>query len=180
MKRLNKDEIFEIVYRNSPRVADSAIRKCKEEEEIGWKLCKDTRGEPVLVKLLIPTRAYRTWYKDPYHEKYAKHRCSRAKVLGFYSYYTGKEVTDKYKKNCWHVFSIHDKSFQYVPGTTVFPEWGGQRNPLLYSRSCGVCDSGIHYFKTKESVYMWADLYMASYFIFSGVPRRRAYFPPII
>ena len=179
MKRLSKKEIYNYVYGDSPKVADSAIRKC-EEEEIGWKLCKDNRGEPVLVKLLIPTRAYRTYYKDPYCEKYCKHRCSRAKVLGFYSYYTGKEVTELYKKNRLHVFSTHNRDFEYVLGVTVLPEWGGQRSLLFYSKNLAVCDAGIHYFKTKESAYMWADLNMVSYFIFSGMPRRKAYFPPII
>ena len=173
MKKITRHDIFRFVYKDAPIHANSPTNKGKEE--IGWKVCVNSLSQPVLVKLLIPEDANRTWYINKKHEKYSKHRCARAKVLGFYSYYTGKEVTEQYKKDNLYVYSMRDYSFKYIPGDWVKSRWGHMDNSIYYSLSIKVCDSGIHYFRTKESAYMWADLSVASAFPFYCSPRHNAY-----
>lgn len=174
MSKITRRDIFLLAYQEAPNLADSVIHK--GEEEIGWKVCINSYFEPVLVKLLISKDANRTWYKNKKYEKYSKHRCSQAKVLGFYSYYTGKEVTEQYKKGNCYAYSLRDNSFRYIPGEWVKPRWAYMENSLYYSFSPKVCDSGIHYFKTKESAYMWADLHVTNHVVFiSCRPRHNAY-----
>ena len=174
MKKITRHDISMFVYKDAPIRSNIATNKGKEE--IGWKVCINSLSQPVLVKLLIPEDANRTWYKNKKHEKYSKHRCARAKVLGFYSYYTGKEVTEQYKKDNLYVYSMLDNSFKYIPGNWVVPRWKKfMDNSIYYSLSLGVCNSGIHYFRTKESAYMWADLHVVSAFTFYCSPRHNAY-----
>ena len=173
MSKITRHDIFHFVYKDSPTRANSVIHKGKEE--IGWKVCIINSRQPVLVKLLIPRNAYRTLYRNKYYEKYSKHRCSEAKVLGFYSYYTGKEITEQYKKGVHYVESMYNRSFRYIPNDWVKPEWACFQSSSYYSRSNKVCDSGIHYFKTKESAYMWADLNVLMNSIFCCQPRYSIY-----
>lgn len=173
MSKITRDAIFRFLYEDAPYLVNSAIHK--GEEEIGWKVCIDDNCEPVLVKLLIPKEAYRTWYRNKKYEEHSKHRCSKAIVLGFYSYYTGKEVTKQYEKNDNRVYSMCNRSFRYCQNDWVLPEWSHTQSVLYYSRSTKVCDSGIHYFKTKESAYMWADLNVFANSIFCCRPRYNAY-----
>ena len=166
MKKITRHEIFMFVYKGASSFADNVARI--GEEEIGWKVCVNSLSQPVLVKLLSPKDAYRTSYKNTHYEKYSKHHCSKAKVLGFYSYYTGKEVTEQYKNGNCYAHSLRDNSFRYIPNDWVKPR-------LYYSFSTNVCDSGIHYFRTKESAYMWADLHVMSAFLCYCSPRHNAY-----
>lgn len=100
---------------------------------------------PVLVKLLIPAGTLRTQYSVKGQEKYSKHRCAKAKVLGFYSYYTGKKL-----KNVYNAYSFYTDTQFYTIGKTVLPAW--------YSRQKCICAPGIHYFNTKACAMIYVDI----------------------
>ena len=130
--------------------------KKEEEDQIGWKGAFIRLGDsihpvgdtrcPVLVKLSIPKDAWRTFFKDKTREKYSKHRCSYAKVLGFYSYYTGKEL-----KNVRCAYSFFDCWFEYRKDFNVFTKDNS------FGSSLRICERGIHYFNTKESARVYMD-----------------------
>ena len=124
-------------------------------DKIAWKggyfyLKDDKTGKmvtyPVLIKLLIPKDAYRTHYRDKEFEQYGKHRCSYAKVLGFYSYYNGKELT-KYDNETAH--AIFNHAPLYKKGWEIKPDG--------YDTTSNVCGRGIHFFWDKTSALMYLD-----------------------
>lgn len=141
------------------------------EDKIGWKAAfyKNDKGQniPVLIKLKIPAGARRLRYNDPLKEKYAKHRCERVIVLGFYSYYTGKEI-----KNLFCVNSLCASDYHYYLGA-----FGHSEFPDKYTESLNVCSNGLHYFNTKESALIYMDNHIAwsfDYRVFK--PRKNTYF----
>lgn len=142
------------------------------EDTIGWKAAfyKNDKGQntPVLIKLKIPAGARRLRYNDPLKEKYAKHRCECASVLGYYSYYTGKEI-----KNLYTVRSLcASDSLYYFDGHGHHLKF-----PDRYDQSYNVCSNGLHYFNTKESALMYMDNYIAwsfDYRVFK--PRKNTYY----
>ena len=114
---------------------------------IGYKAAfiryKNGKLKPCIVKLLIPVDALYTIYYYKIDEKYGKHRCELAKVIGFLSYYTGKEI--KVTK----AHSIFYKHFCYELGEYVYP---GNFSVTFYT-----CSSGIHYFNFLESARCYMD-----------------------
>ena len=121
-----------------------------KEGQIGWKgafIRKNDKVYPVIVKLWIPKNAWRTTYDDKISEKYAKHRCSRAKVLGFYSYYTGKKL-----KSILKARSFHTGNEEYFLNKYSYPD--------DFSKMELVCASGIHYYNTKKSASTYVDFQM--------------------
>ena len=138
-----------------------------KKDQIGWKgafIWKDNKVYPVIVKLWIPKKALRTVYDDKMNEKYSKHRCSHAKVLGFYSYYTGKEIKSVLKAR-----SFHTGNEEYFLNSYSFPD--------NFSKAPAVCASGIHYFNTKESASIYVD--NEQWLVYLGKVRRHAYLPYI-
>ena len=118
-------------------------------EKIGWKGAyifdaKKLIYTPVLVKLSIPEGALRTVYYSDNAEQYSKHRCSVAIVLGFYSYYTGREL-----KKVANASSFFTGESLYFKGAPVFPYHYSYRNI--------VCGQGIHYFYNKECALLYLD-----------------------
>ena len=105
---------------------------------------------PVLVKLLIPAGTLRTQYSVKGQEKYSKHRCERAKVLGFYSYYTGKKL-----KTVYNACSFYTDTPMYTIGKMVRPGW--------YSTQKHICAPGIHYFNTKACAMIYVDIECVKY-----------------
>lgn len=101
---------------------------------------------PVLIKLLIPQDAVRTHYCNKFFEQYAKHRCSHAKVLGFYSYYTGKEL-----------IKYNDKIARSVYNNVPLYEIGSYVRPDMYSWRLSACAHGIHFFWSKTSALLYLD-----------------------
>ena len=154
---MNRDKLCNLIFENAPDTVDSAMatESSTKNDRIGWKgaymftINNPYCVEPVLVKLRIPYKAYRTKYENSTHERYCKHRCSRAEVLGFYSYYTGKELnTDIILDKI--VWSLWTGTPYYIKGKMVRPN-------LYYNLGSEVCGSGIHYFYEKESALMYLD-----------------------
>ena len=123
-------------------------------DQIGWKgayyIDKNGTKQPVLVKLLIPKSSIRTKYVNSLEEKYAKHRCDCAKVLGFYSYYNGNEL-----KNVKVAISFSDNDFYYRKNRYVRPV-------RKFSKEVLVCASGVHYFYSKTSAFVYMDYFSLS------------------
>ena len=145
---VNRQKIFDHILGGNERSTVDRILKIKEDQ-IAWKGAYIWKNGcrypyPVLIKLLIPKDTVTTAYDEPFYEKYAKHRCSRAKVLGFYSYYTGKKL-----KNVFSAHSFHTAMKIYFLDHYVFPE--------SFSRLEIVCGHGIHYFNAKESALIYLD-----------------------
>ena len=162
---MNREKLCDLIVGNAPDTVDSAIatESSTKNDRIGWKgaymFTIDnpyyTTPTPVLVKLRIPYRAHRTKYENPVHEKYCKHRCSRAEVLGFYSYYTGKELnTDIILDKI--VWSLWTGTPYYVKGEMIRPT-------RYYDFEPEICGSGIHYFYEKESALMYLDWEFENY-----------------
>ncbi|MGL4232670.1 MAG: pentapeptide repeat-containing protein [Casimicrobium sp.] len=101
-------------------LAVSKTRILPDGDLIVWKKCRDG----VLVKLRVPAHAKRS------HAFGRKCRCSEAIVLEIIG---GEFAT-----------SIHDKSFVYRLGETVFPE-----QPFCENWQ-DECASGIHFYITEE------------------------------
>lgn len=95
MKKISEVAMSNYVTGAASTMLNTATHS-EDKDMIAWKgayIYVEHRGRiPVLVKLLIPAGTYRTQYHNTDFERYAKHRCSKAKVLGFYSYYTGKKL----------------------------------------------------------------------------------------
>ena len=126
----------------------------EDKDMIAWKgayICVKHRGMiPVLVKLLIPAGVPRTQYSVKGQEKYSKHRCAQAKVLGFYSYYTGKKL-----KTVYTACSFYTDMPMYTIGKMVLPSW--------YSKQKHICAEGIHYFNTKACAMIYVDIECVKY-----------------
>lgn len=160
-----KDMIYDIiVYDPLERVISATeTEELTKTDKIGWKgayfIKKGKNGVvwawPVLVKLRIPYTSFRTKYSEPNWERYAKHRCSSAKVLGFYSYYTGKELKkplSSYSNGISNIdaaYSFFTDEPIYKKGETVIPD--------EYDTHIFVCSTGIHYFYEKESALIYLD-----------------------
>lgn len=115
------------------------------EKQIVYKAAivrKNGKIKPVIIELELPKKALRTYYKYPYAEKYGKHRCSFAKVIGFRSYYTGRPIKIDSARSLMY-------AFYYYKNQAVFP--GDFNNSLM------ACSSGIHYFNNLESARCYAD-----------------------
>ena len=150
MKKVVWGIIPNYVFSN-PRVWTACQRD--DEDQIGWKGAyiydgKKHKCKPILVKLYIPASAQRTRYYTENHERYSKHRCEVAKVLGFYSYYTGKEL-----KSVKEALSFFTGTNMYQKDCFVFPTYYSYRNI--------VCGQGIHFFYEKKCALMYLD-YMGS------------------
>lgn len=159
-----KINLYDYIFGRFERSSCDAHLKFKEDA-IGWKvghiIKKDKNGDdysyPVIIKLKIPNDARRTYYADSYLERYGKHRCECAEVLGFYSYYTGEELTDL--KEVYAFYGYHlSRRFVYVKGSRVVPnEYGGEGGCFS---GPWTCDGGIHFFYEKDCAFAWMD-YMA-------------------
>lgn len=159
-----KDAIYKIVMSSDQKAVwtDSTENKTKTDK-IGWKcayIIKLKNKEsgylepyPVLVKLRIPYNSRRTVYCDSDFERYAKHRCDAVEVLGFYSYYTGKELKKPFlgcpKDDVNAAYSLYSDEPIYVKGYRIFPD--------SYDIKPFVCSNGIHYFYEKESALIYMD-----------------------
>ena len=172
MGRVNRDYIVELIHGyRQPTSASMNVQG--HEDVIGWKggfyiVFDEKLGAgkymPVLIKLLIPKHAFRTAYFDRYHEKYSKHRCSQAKVLGFYSYYTGKEIKNLYGAYSFYASTVFDTE-PLSNGVTscrfrdVHLEYFKDRDvlPNRYDSGYQICAGGIHYFYEKRSALLYLD-----------------------
>ena len=175
--------LYDYIFGRWERSSCDAHLKFKNDA-IGWKaghiIKKDKNGDdysyPVIIKLKIPYNATRTYYADSSLEKYGKHRCECAEVLGFYSYYTGEELTDL--GEAYAFYGYHpSRRFVYLKGSLVVPEnCGSERG---YFNGPWVCDGGIHFFYEKECAFAWMDYMADSYDILrrknSHVDLRREY-----
>lgn len=162
MSRLTREQIADIV---DPKIyplcrhADWSDYRPKKDM-IGWKVVFITMFNseigseygpyqvPILAKIRITSFTNRTKYNNPLEERYAKHRCGLAKVIGYYSYYTGKEI----KKLIAPPRSSEVPSFRYpsvLPGYVV---------PDYYDYGTSICSHGIHFFYEKQSALIWGDM----------------------
>lgn len=147
MKKVSRDILKSYALYSMPPIRTAGSRAT--DEEIGWKgaYTFDTKKLtyiPVLVKLLIPADSLRTKYYSDNAEQYSKHRCSVAIVLGFYSYYTGREL-----KKVVNATSFFTDETLYFKGAPV--------SPNHYSCAKVVCGQGIHYFYNKECALLYLD-----------------------
>ena len=143
---VSRQKIFDHIVGINERSGVDKFLKI-EEDRIVWKggfICKNDCKYPVLIKLLIPKGTVTTAYDEPFYEKYAKHRCARAKVLGFYSYYNGQEL-----KNISSSYAFYTARATYFLGHYVIPDY--------FSKLEVVCEHGIHYFNAKESALIYLD-----------------------
>lgn len=173
VNRRNRIHVVDLIFgERQPITTD--LNTQGSEDVIGWKggfyikhNIKTGIYEyiPVLIKLLIPKYAFRTAYSNPDNAKYSKHRCSEAKVLGFYSYYTGREI--KYLNGAYSFFGttvlenepfIGDEMYT-CSFKTIFFEYFKNRIalPNCYDRGLSVCSNGIHYFYEKQSALLYLD-----------------------
>ena len=125
--------------------ADNIIRT--KQPIIGYKAAfieyKNGKLKPCIVKLSIPASAlYTIYYREPY-EKYGKHRCASAVVIGFLSYYTGKEIKVTKARSIFYNY------FYYKLSDYIFPAY--------FSVSCSTCAGGIHYFNFLEAARCYMD-----------------------
>ena len=95
---------------------------------IGWKKCLDYGTHEVVVKLLIPEDAKRLSSIN------RKCRCDKAIVL---------EIKDMNGKDINKAYSIHDPSFVYKVGETVFVSDFNNNRWVE-------CAGGIHFFINKQ------------------------------
>ena len=151
MAKLTQEDIFQLASRTYSFCIDYM---CDSNTDIiAWKAGYYREKEtPILIKLMIPKDALRTHYKDKEPEKYCKHRCSKAKVLGFYSYYTGKELKSVDKAHSMVIINGKDglnTRFEYRKGTMVYPD--------TFCTELSVCSNGIHYFNNKQSAFYYMD-----------------------
>ena len=119
------------------------------DDEIG--LSYADKFVPILAKLRISAKTCRTKYNDPLKEKYGKHRCSRAEVIGYYSYYTGRKI----KVPTERIESCNNSLFSYphkLPADVI---------PNRYDPTTHICSSGIHFFYEKQSALIWGDIVCA-------------------
>ena len=148
MNKINELAINHYIVGATSSMLNTASHS-EDKDMIAWKgayIYAKHRGMiPVLVKLLIPAGTPRTQYYAKDLEKYSKHRCARAKVLGFYSYYTGKKL-----KTVYNARSFYTDTQMYTIGKTVLPSW--------YSKQKHICATGIHYFNTKECAMIYIDI----------------------
>lgn len=119
------------------------IKKVSKTGIIGYKTALYYMGStirPVILKLYIPKDALTTKYKtSKYHKLFGgKLRCSKAKVIGYYSIKTGKPYKGNFHPTC---FSWMDYRFKYPYDVFVEPDHGFSKRPY-------VCSHGIHYFET--------------------------------
>lgn len=172
MSRISRVELERLVCPLDPNFEKADDYSYVEtEDKIGWKAAfyRNNKGlnTPVLIKLKIPAGARRLRYNDSLKEKYAKHRCERVIVLGFYSYYTGKEI-----KNLSCASSLCASGYHYYLGA-----FGHSEFPDKYDESYKVCSNGLHYFNTKESALMYMDNYITWSFNYRAFkPRKNTYF----
>ena len=158
------DMIYNVVMSSEQKtVLTDATENKTKTDRIGWKgayiiKLQDKKSGylepyPVLVKLRIPYDSHRTVYYDVNSELYAKHRCDAAEVLGFYSYYTGKELKKPFlgcpKDDVNAAYSLFSDEPIYVKGHLIFPD--------SYDYNPFVCSNGIHYFYEKESALIYMD-----------------------
>lgn len=148
MNRINEAAMNNYVTGATSTQLNTALH-VEDKDMIAWKgayIHVKHRGMiPVLVKLLIPAGTSRTQYSVKGQEKYSKHRCARAKVLGFYSYYTGKKL-----KTVYTACSFYTDTQMYTIGKLVLPS--------SYSKQKQICAPGIHYFNTKECAMIYVDI----------------------
>ena len=159
-----KDAIYNVVMSSEQKaVLTDATENKTKTDRIGWKgayIIKLKNKEsgylepyPVLVKLRIPYNSRRTVYCDSDFERYAKHRCDALEVLGFYSYYTGKELEKPFlgcpKDDVNAAYSLYSDEPIYIKGHLIFPD--------SYDINPFVCSNGIHYFYEKESALIYMD-----------------------
>ena len=109
----------------------------EKSRHIGYKKCQN--GRIVVLEILGKNNENR---KDIVDKRFAKMRCSRARVIGIYDMHD-PEI------ECEEAFGIRDKSFKYIVGEIVEPvdEFDEDLNV--------VCASGIHYFLREEVAYYW-------------------------
>lgn len=158
MSRVTRRQIANII--DSFDGYASTSHYCPSKDMIGWKvvfmpkfnsepgLKYITHYTPILAKLRIPHSAHRTKYNDPLKERYAKHRCELVEVIGYYSYYTGKEI----KQLIAPPMSFEDPRFRYP---SALPEYV---IPDYYDSSLRICSHGIHFFYEKQSALIWGDM----------------------
>lgn len=126
---LTNEKQFEMGQQRSKLMAPS---------HIGYKAAKiysNEGGIDVIIKLEIlgETNEGRSGVVRP---KYAKYRCSKARVLDIWDPLTGKLYNT--------ASSLQDSSFKYVVGKIVTP------TSKYYSNINKQCASGIHYFLSLE------------------------------
>ena len=109
----------------------------ENSQHIGYKKCRD--GRIVVLEILGNHNENR---EDIADKRFAKMRCSRARVIGIYDM-LDPEI--EYEE----AFGIYDKTFKYTVGEVVEPINKFKKNRNI------VCASGIHYFLTKEPAYYW-------------------------
>lgn len=102
---------------------------------IVWKFAvSKSLKKRVLVKLELPADTFIYISKDGPN---GKCRASQAKVLSIHK----KDGT--LIPNVKTVNSVHDESFKYTVGKVVTPK-------EAFSRASATCDSGIHFFMSRE------------------------------
>ena len=110
---------------------------CAENKHIGYKKCQD--GRIVVLEILGKNNENR---KDIADVRFAKMRCSKARVIQIYDM---RIRSIKYDK----AFGIYDKTFRYEINKVVEPVNGFDEDLNK------VCGSGIHYFLTEEPARYW-------------------------
>lgn len=115
-----------------------------DRHRVAWKALQNS-----LARLVIPAGTIVVYPEDPGVLGPNKLRAEKAYVEGIYSPYGHKrdEVGDSRKRpSC---ISRHDASFRYTQGKMVEPE-----EPLDATVE-NDCESGIHFFATKEEAEEW-------------------------
>ena len=106
----------------------------KVYKKVQWK------GRKYIAVLKLPSLVQIMW--DP-SDVTAKHRASKVKVLGF------ETLKGKSCPNMKKARGTFDPDFVYHRGKVAKPKY-------KFSLKQGVCESGIHFFVSKQKAKKWA------------------------
>ncbi len=142
----------EYAKKNNIILVDDITPKTKITNKIiGWKIAKDDKSDPVIIKLEIePDAKIVRAINEEYYFTHQKERCNRAKVidiqkLKFSDPYEEISIGDKCSNAYSYVFE-KSSGFKYTIGTVVIPDKFDE------DTNAG-CTNGIHYFQDRKSLF---------------------------
>lgn len=154
---LNMETKFKKNYDLACYINTATFMAKSTHKSYGYKMgvikYKNGKLNPCIIKLEIPKEALRTEYATSTLNKFGKHRCSKARVLGFYSYYTGKKIKINEAR------SSFDSKFIYKLGETIYPDSFNMDFDMHDEIGWPVCAEGIHYFTNMKCAGFYADIW---------------------
>ncbi len=141
----------EYVKKNNVVLIDNTKTNLKTNCLIGWKVAKDDKSNPVIIKLEIEPNAKIIRPIDPdYYLNHQKERCNKAKVIDIQKINLS-DINEEISIGnlCDTAYSyIYEQNagFTYRLGSIVEPDCFDEDN----NKGCA---NGIHYFQSRESIF---------------------------